>query len=54
MIQVPEDAPLWMQRKIKARLDQVDLLKKISEEVPGDSKVLPFWERRLETAKAAQ
>ncbi|XP_063681789.1 uncharacterized protein LOC134816736 [Bolinopsis microptera] len=50
--EVPEDAPLWIQRKLKARVDKVDLLNKIAEELPEEMKMTPYWEKRLETAMA--
>ena len=50
LFQVPEDAPLWIQKKLKARIDKVDLLNKIAEELPDEMKVTPYWEKRLEAA----
>jgi len=48
--QVPEDAPLWIQRKLKARIDKVDLLNKIAEDLPEEMKQRPYWEKRLQKA----
>ena len=51
MYEVPEDAPIWLQKKLKARLDKVELLNKIAEELPDDITRKPYWERRLESAE---
>lgn len=45
---VPEDAPLWIQRKLKTRIDKVDLLNMIAEELPEDIAMKPYWQKRLE------
>ncbi|KAL5254945.1 hypothetical protein ACHWQZ_G014408 [Mnemiopsis leidyi] len=50
IFEVPEDAPLWIQKKLKARIDKVDLLNQIAEELPEEMKMTPYWEKRLEAA----
>lgn len=46
--EMPDNAPLWVQKQIKEKLDHVDLLQMINRELPEEVGVKLPWEKRFD------